>query len=176
MAPTKLDDLINNIRHSDDELERKRERVFALLKQYTGEEQRDVYRMVLDILFPTPECRAVEFTRWLPNGGYTQSSGPLGEKEVVAGVADALRFGVTVLDAINEEAASEVQGWADLLESIIEHLPERPTFQCAHCGTDCTSTYAMMDDWILCLTSSEGRPSCFTRVHDYGEALGSGRT
>ena len=131
--------------------------------------------MVQDILFPTPECRAVEFTRWLPNGGYTQISGPLSQRAVVHGVAEALRFGVNVLDSISEEAATEVQGWVDLLVGMVEHLPEGDTLPCAHCGANCTGTYAVMDDWVLCLTSSEGRPSCFTRVHDYGEALGSGK-
>jgi hypothetical protein len=179
MALTRLEELIDEIRCSGEGLEEKRKHVFRLIEQYADEDPRPVYRLAQDILFPTAESRAVGFAQFLNIGNEAFRVDATTYAATLRGVVSALCFGEDALRPISEAAANEILLWRQCLEAWAEDMPgflKPPPQHCAHCGQACGSTYAMMDDWVLCLTSSGGRPSCFTRVNDQGEPLGSANT
>ncbi len=105
-------------------------------------------------------------------GSLERRTGVLTERIVFRAWADALGFGVTELKKVSEEVAKEVKEWRSIIESMTDQLPDQPLLECAHCGRPCADTFAVIDEWVLCLADTGGETSCYVQVHEHGVPLG----
>jgi hypothetical protein len=167
-------DALRAIHESDADSGDKCDMALNVLKDARSGNVTEMFLELRDTIFASTEARTHmivrSFTTDLDN-----HSGPLGNQEVLGVAAQMLGMAAILLEPISVEAGFELDRWKQFFEEMVRNCPARKSYRCAHCGDHRDDMFAVMDDWVLCLTTSDGTPSCFTRVHDYGEPLGSGK-
>lgn len=167
-------DVLRAIYESDADPEDKCDIAMNFLKFARPDRVDEILRALRATIFANTEARTHMVVRGFTNSLRTRS-GPVSSRQKLEAASEMLDMSAFLLDDISAEAAKEVMQWGRFFEEMVRNSRPRDTYECAHCGGQRDDMYAVMDEWVLCLTTSDGTPSCFTRVHDYGEALGSGK-
>jgi hypothetical protein len=167
--------LIRLIHESDAEPEEKVDIVFNALKKCKDPEvTARLFLGLRDTILADPDARSHAITAHMISTLEFQS-GVLSERVAIEAVANVLSLAAMLIEPMSGDSAQELMDWSRRMEHMVELLPERSGQVCAHCGDKRSDMFAVMDGFILCLTTSDGSASCYTRVHDYGEPLGSGK-
>lgn len=132
----------------------------------------ELFHGLRETIFDSTEARTHMMVRAFTNH-LRSRPGPLGGQLALEAMAESLAMASTLLESFSAAAAEEVGHWRSFFREMASNLPEWKMYHCAHCGAGRDDMYTVMDGWVLCSISDSDAPSCFTRVHDYGEALGS---
>jgi len=162
------------IHESDMEADDKCDSALTVLKFADPVRSPDLFLGLRETIFADPEARTHMIIRAFTIR-LNDHTGLLSDRLFVEAAAEMTAMAATMLEPISDEATEEIDLWKHVFEQIADRLPARKSYQCAHCGVRRDDMFAVMDEWVLCLSASDGGLSCYTRVHDKGEPLGSGR-
>jgi hypothetical protein len=161
---------LQQIRDSSDDLVARRDSVLALLTE-TGQPLAE-FPEAFEVMFPPQYSRARGASSMFA-GTLKNPNGLITARNAYDALRSVLAMAVSALLPISAEASEEMMVWCSLVEAELHTLGDLLGIRCAFCGGVRHDNFAVLDGWVLCLTTPDDSPSCFTRVHDHGEPLGS---